>query len=79
MKYLLSIFLLFLSTSVFSDENPTVLMETSQGPIVIELYPNLAPKSVTNFLHYVQTDGFKQTTFHRVINNFMIQGGGFKV
>ncbi|MFT7053382.1 MAG: cyclophilin family peptidyl-prolyl cis-trans isomerase [Psychromonas sp.] len=79
MKYLLSIFLLFLSTSVFSDENPTVLMETSQGPIVIELYPNLAPKSVANFLHYVETDGFKQTTFHRVINNFMIQGGGFKV
>jgi cyclophilin family peptidyl-prolyl cis-trans isomerase len=79
MKHLLSIFLLFLSTSVFSDENPTVLMETSKGPIIIELYPTLAPKTVANFLQYVQTDGFKQTTFHRIINNFMIQGGGFEV
>ncbi|ABM02919.1 peptidyl-prolyl cis-trans isomerase, cyclophilin type [Psychromonas ingrahamii 37] len=79
MKHLISIFLLFLSFSVFSDENPTVLMETSQGPIIIELYPTLAPKTVDNFLKYVQTDGFKQTTFHRIINNFMIQGGGFEV
>lgn len=79
MKHILSIFLLFLSTSVFSATNPSVLMETSEGPIIIELYPSQAPKSVANFLQYVQKDGFKQTTFHRVINNFMIQGGGFEV
>ncbi|MFT6926036.1 MAG: cyclophilin family peptidyl-prolyl cis-trans isomerase [Psychromonas sp.] len=79
MKHLLSIVLIFISTSVFSNENPTVLMETSEGPVIIELYPTLAPKTVANFLHYVQTDGFKQTTFHRVINHFMIQGGGFEV
>lgn len=77
MKHLLSIFLLFISTTVFSNENPNILMETSEGEIVIELYPKQAPKTVANFLEYVQKDGFKQTTFHRVINNFMIQGGGF--
>jgi len=79
MKHILSIFLLFISTSVFSNENPNLLMETSEGKIVIELYPQQAPKTVANFLEYVQKDGFKKTTFHRVINNFMIQGGGFEV
>jgi cyclophilin family peptidyl-prolyl cis-trans isomerase len=79
MKHLLSFFLLFLSTSALANTNPNVVMETSEGPIIIELYPTLAPATVANFLKYVQTDGFKQTTFHRIINNFMIQGGGFEV
>ncbi|MGJ8582074.1 MAG: peptidylprolyl isomerase, partial [Psychromonas sp.] len=43
------------------------------------LYPNEAPKTVENFLHYVQKDQFKGTTFHRVIDGFMVQGGGFLV
>jgi len=77
MKHLLSIFLLFMSTGAFPNENPQILMDTSEGQIIIELYPQRAPKTVANFLEYVQKDGFKQTTFHRVINNFMIQGGGF--
>ena len=47
------------------------------GEIVIELYPDKAPKSVENFLQYVRDAHYKGTIFHRVIGNFMIQGGGF--
>ena len=57
--------------------NPKVEIQTSQGNFVIELYPKKAPKTVANFLQYVNTDFYKGTIFHRVINNFMIQGGGF--
>ena len=78
MKQLLSLFMLLLSISSFAATNPSVVMETSKGEIIIELYPQQAPKTVANFLAYVQKDGFKQTTFHRVIKDFMIQGGGFK-
>ncbi|MBA3754856.1 MAG: peptidyl-prolyl cis-trans isomerase [Nitrosomonas sp.] len=54
-----------------------VEMKTNLGSIVLELYPDKAPKTVENFLQYI-TDGFyKNTVFHRVIPNFMIQGGGF--
>jgi len=79
MKHLLSIFLLFISTSIFAAQNPSVLMNTSEGKITIELFPTQSPKTVSNFLDYVQTDGFKETTFHRIIKDFMIQGGGFTV
>ena len=78
MKQLLSLFLLLFSISSFAATNPSVVMETSKGEIIIELYPQQAPKTVANFLAYVEKDGFKQTTFHRVIKGFMIQGGGFK-
>jgi peptidyl-prolyl cis-trans isomerase A (cyclophilin A) len=44
---------------------------------VIELYPEKAPKTVANFLKYVESGFYKETIFHRVINHFMIQGGGF--
>jgi peptidyl-prolyl cis-trans isomerase B (cyclophilin B) len=57
--------------------NPQVLLETSQGPILLELYPEKAPKSVSNFLDYVNDGFYNGTIFHRVISNFMIQGGGF--
>ncbi len=76
MKHLFSFFLLFISSTVLANENPNILITTSAGQIVVELYPQQAPKTVANFLEYVEHDGFKQTTFHRVINNFMIQGGG---
>lgn len=56
---------------------PQVRLVTSQGEIVIELYPDKAPKTVENFLHYVDSGYYKGTIFHRVINNFIIQGGGF--
>jgi cyclophilin family peptidyl-prolyl cis-trans isomerase len=57
--------------------NPKVEMETSKGKIVIELFPANAPETVKNFLNYVDTKFYDGTIFHRVIPNFMIQGGGF--
>jgi peptidyl-prolyl cis-trans isomerase A (cyclophilin A) len=57
--------------------NPQVMMKTSLGDIVIELYPEKAPKTVANFLQYVDDGFYSGLIFHRVIGNFMIQGGGF--
>ncbi len=57
--------------------NPKVSLQTSKGVIVLELYPDQAPKSVENFLAYVDSGFYNGTIFHRVIKNFMIQGGGF--
>ena len=57
--------------------NPQVLIKTSMGEIVVELYPEKAPKTVENFLQYVRDGHYNGTIFHRVIGNFMIQGGGF--
>ncbi|MEK6243545.1 MAG: peptidylprolyl isomerase [Pseudomonadota bacterium] len=56
---------------------PQVDMKTNLGTIRIELYPAKAPKTVENFLQYVKDGHFNGTIFHRVIDNFMIQGGGF--
>ncbi|MBC8214385.1 MAG: peptidyl-prolyl cis-trans isomerase [Candidatus Marinimicrobia bacterium] len=58
-------------------ENPIVIMETSKGTIEIELNKEKAPITVKNFLTYVEDEFFNGTIFHRVIGNFMIQGGGF--
>jgi peptidyl-prolyl cis-trans isomerase A (cyclophilin A) len=57
---------------------PRVEMKTSEGVIVIELYPDKAPISVANFLNYVQDGFYNDLIFHRVIDGFMIQGGGYK-
>ena len=57
--------------------NPQVTFETNRGNFVVELYPEKAPKTVANFLAYVNSGFYKDTIFHRVINRFMIQGGGF--
>jgi cyclophilin family peptidyl-prolyl cis-trans isomerase len=54
-----------------------VVMETSMGTIDLELYPDKAPATVENFVHYVKKGHYNGTIFHRVISNFMIQGGGF--
>jgi cyclophilin family peptidyl-prolyl cis-trans isomerase len=54
-----------------------VLMQTSLGDIRLDLYPDKAPKTVANFLHYVDQGFYDGTVFHRVIEGFMIQGGGF--
>lgn len=59
--------------------NPVVLLETTSGDILIELYPDKAPKTVENFLQYVDSGFYKNTIFHRVIAGFMIQGGGYTV
>ena len=55
---------------------PRVQLLTSYGPIVVELEPQLAPKTVANFLQYVKDGFYKGTIFHRVIDGFMVQGGG---
>ncbi|MBN9463698.1 MAG: peptidyl-prolyl cis-trans isomerase [Burkholderiales bacterium] len=57
--------------------NPQVLVKTSMGEFVIELYPDKAPVTVANFLQYTRDGFYDGTIFHRVIGNFMIQGGGF--
>jgi cyclophilin family peptidyl-prolyl cis-trans isomerase len=59
-------------------QNPQVELKTSQGNIVIELYADKAPKTVANFLQYVKDGYYGGTIFHRVIDGFMIQGGGFE-
>lgn len=64
------------STSSFAA-NPQVVFETNRGEFVIELYQDKAPKTVENFLKYVNSGFYKDTIFHRVIRRFMIQGGGF--
>jgi cyclophilin family peptidyl-prolyl cis-trans isomerase len=56
---------------------PRVKLATSAGDIVIEVYPDKAPKTVENFLQYVRDKHYDGTIFHRVIDNFMIQGGGY--
>jgi len=58
-------------------KNPTVVMKTSMGSVTIELFADQAPASVKNFLAYVNDKFYDGTIFHRVIPNFMIQGGGF--
>ena len=60
-----------------ADKAPQVQLKTSMGDIVLELYPDKAPKTVENFLAYVKSGHYNGTVFHRVINNFMIQGGGY--
>ena len=57
---------------------PRVKLQTSMGDLLIELNAEKAPKTVENFLTYVKEGFFDGTVFHRVINNFMIQGGGFE-
>jgi peptidyl-prolyl cis-trans isomerase B (cyclophilin B) len=57
--------------------NPVVTMETSHGAIEIELFEDKAPNTVANYLKYVDDKFYDGTIFHRVINGFMIQGGGF--
>lgn len=65
------------NTSEAEGGNPMVIMSTSKGDIKIELYKDKAPITVENFLGYVNDGFYDGTVFHRVIPNFMIQGGGF--
>ncbi|MDN5870021.1 MAG: peptidylprolyl isomerase [Nitrococcus sp.] len=59
------------------EEKPRVQVVTTIGDFTIELYPDRAPISVANFLRYVDEEFYHSTTFHRIINDFIIQGGGF--
>ena len=65
------------ATDAAGDAHPRILMETSMGNIVLELDRAKAPKSVDNFVKYVQDGFYDGTIFHRVIKDFMAQGGGF--
>jgi peptidyl-prolyl cis-trans isomerase A (cyclophilin A) len=64
-------------TITSAHAGPKVLMKTNQGDITIELNEEKAPETVKNFLAYVNEGFFDKTVFHRVIDGFMIQGGGF--
>jgi len=79
MNYILAIGLLLMTMQAYSsDANlPVVALKTNMGTITLELYPDKAPKTVANFLRYVKEDFYANTLFHRVIKDFMIQGGGF--
>ena len=80
MRILLMALMLVLGSASAADEaggNPRVVLETSAGNITIELAATEAPLSVANFLQYVQAGFYSGTIFHRVIPDFMIQGGGF--
>jgi len=72
-------FILIVGVYIFmiNSNKMEFVIETNQGKIVIELYPDKAPITVGNFLQYVNNQGYDNTVFHRVINGFMIQGGGF--
>jgi len=69
--------LLFACSAVAGAANPQIEIKTNLGSIVVELYPEKAPKTVENFLQYVKRGFYKGSIFHRVIPGFMIQGGGF--
>lgn len=58
-------------------ENPHVLLETSEGDILLELFPDKAPVTVENFLQYVDSGHYDGTLFHRVARGFVNQGGGY--
>lgn len=59
-----------------AQDAPRIKLATSMGDIVVEVYPDKAPKTAENFLQYVQAKHYDGTVFHRVINGFMIQAGG---
>jgi len=67
----------FAASTAFAATNPVVEFDTTAGLIKIELYPDAAPKTVANFAQYVKDKFYDGTQFHRVIDGFMIQGGGF--
>ena len=63
--------------SALAQDAPRVKFATSAGDFVVEVYPDKAPKTVANFLQYVKDKHYDGTIFHRVIDNFMVQGGGY--
>ena len=76
-RILASLALSIIAISPAFAANPVVDMQTNQGDIRIELYPDKAPATVANFIRYVKDGFYNGLVFHRVIDGFMIQGGGF--
>ena len=66
-----------IATDALAEVSPRVRFATTAGDFVVEVYPDKAPKTVENFLQYVKDKHYDGTIFHRVIENFMVQGGGF--
>ncbi len=77
-KRVVALAALFLAIPVAWAQNPRVEFKTNMGSFALELYPDKAPKTVANFLQYAQSGFYNGTIFHRVIDGFMIQGGGFE-
>ena len=77
-KHFLSLILVVVSSSALA-ENPIVKLETSEGDITVVLFADKSPKTVENFLAHVDDGFYENTVFHRIIDNFMVQGGGFDV
>ncbi|MDB4040318.1 peptidylprolyl isomerase [Methylophilaceae bacterium] len=81
MKNILKIIILnlffLISLSSFAKDSNTFTIETNRGNITIEVYPEKAPETVRNFKKYIAKEFYNGLIFHRVIKNFMIQGGGF--
>lgn len=76
LRSMLTVFCLLIACNA-SAANPRVELATSMGSITLELYPDKAPATVANFLRYVKDGFYDGTLFHRVIPDFMIQGGGY--
>jgi len=74
---LLSLFYFLPFVANAEDQHPKVRISTTLGDIVLEMNPARAPKTVENFLNYVNSGFYDGTIFHRVISNFMVQGGGY--
>ena len=76
MKRITLVLLLLLSTLLLAEENnPHVILQTNQGNIELELFPDVAPLAVENFTAHVKEGYYNGVAFHRIIHNFMIQGG----
>ena len=76
-KHLIAFALLASSALSALAANPMVELKTTQGDIVVEVFADKAPKSADNFIQYVKDGFYNGTVFHRVIDGFMVQGGGF--
>ena len=72
-----ALFALTFPLQSIAETPPKVRFQTTMGDFVVEVYPDKAPKTVDNFLKYVNAKHYDGTTFHRVIPNFMVQGGGY--
>ena len=77
MKVLIALILAMTTLTTFAKKRTTVVLETNKGSIELELFDDSAPITVKNFIGYVDSKFYEGTIFHRVIDNFMIQGGGF--
>ena len=74
-KILLALLVMFTLNLSANENNPHAILETTQGTIELELYPDIAPLTVENFITHIKNGYYNGIAFHRIIKNFMIQGG----